>query len=82
MTSKLQVGDLVLWDHPSAKSPHSAPLSIGMIISVFCSDPPIDGSLSTLLSFRHPFHVFWFDDLSTTRHSSKYLTRLETTNDK
>lgn len=78
MTSKLQVGDLVWWDHPH-HSFRSGPHSIGIIISVFCSDSPAVqwGRRARLMGFdRHPFQVFWFDEQKTTRHTNKYLKRL------
>jgi len=70
MTSKLQIGDLVLWDHPQ-QSAWSGPHSIGIIISVFS---PI--FWAGRIRNRLPFQVFWFDDQKATRHSNKYLKRL------
>jgi len=78
MTNKLQAGDLVSWDHPH-HSFRSGPHSIGIIISVFCSDSPTEqwSHRARLMGFdRFPFQVFWFDDRKATRHSNKYLKRL------
>ena len=81
---EIQVGDLVLWDHPHLQyRPEPAPPSIGIIISVFCPDPPIDRAprSAPAAARRHPFQVFWFDDQKVTRHSRKYLKRLEAPNE-
>jgi hypothetical protein len=74
MTSKFQVGDLVLWVPPLTLPIHLSNRPMGMVISACCSGQPLIG--------RQAVQVFWFKTQNTTRHVDEHLTRLEATNDK
>lgn len=74
MTSRLQVGDLVLWMPPSTLSYALPSRPIGMVISACCS--------GLRPGPRQAVQVFWFKNQNIARHSNGYLARLETTNDK